>query len=252
MSRRRRYLRFLWSHESFLHRRAVRLANGVLARIPFRLKYALGARLRRGRPPYDLIRPGDVVVQVGAPHDTLRSGRSRAFYFGLFAGPAGRAIVVEPDAASAQALERAARAHGHGNVTVVRAGAWKERTTLRIHVDDRHPASNFTAGSKRYDEQRMRDYRTVEVPAVRLDEALRELGVEAVRLVSITTNGAEREILEGMTGLLGPGAPYVALADTGAYDPAALEAMGYRLLSFDDRGRTFEPTRPEPTESRAR
>jgi FkbM family methyltransferase len=188
-----------------------------------------------------LIRPGDTVVQVGAPHDTLRSGRSRAFYFGLFAGPTGRAIVVEPDEASARALEEASRAHGYGNIRVVRAGAWKERTSIRIFIDDRHPASNFTAGSKQYDDERMRDYRSVEMPAIRIDETLAELGVGPVRLVSITTNGAEREIIEGMSGLIRTAPPYIAIADTGAVETSALEAMGYRLLSHDDRGRTFEP-----------
>ena len=88
----------------------------------------------------------------------------------------------------------------------------------------------------------MRDYRQVEVPAVRLDEALRELGIGSVRLVSITTNGAEREILEGMSGLIKTAPPYIALADTGAVDVSTLEKLGYGLLAYDDRGRTFEPT----------
>lgn len=83
MQLQRRYIRFLWSHEATVHRYAVRLANAVLARLPFSFKYALALWLRRNRAPYTLIRAGDTVVQVGAPHDTLRAGRSRAYHFGL-------------------------------------------------------------------------------------------------------------------------------------------------------------------------
>jgi FkbM family methyltransferase len=228
----------MWSHEAALHRRVVRAANRVLARLPFGFKYGVGLRLRRGRPPYALIRPGDVVVQIGAPHDTLRAGRSRAFYFGLLVGPAGRVIVCEPDAKSAAALQDAARRHGHDNLTVINAGAWNEKTTLRFYIDDAHPASNFTEGAKEYDEKRMQSYRCVEMPAVRLDEVLAGAGVERVRLISITTNGAEREIIEGLGGRL-PDVEYISIADTGVVDPAEFESQGFNLFSYDDRGRTF-------------
>ena len=83
----------------------------------------------------------------------------------------------------------------------------------------------------------------MDVPAVRIDDVLRNLRIAAVRLVSITTNGAEREIIEGMEGLIRTDAPYIALADTGAVKTATLEAHGYRLHSYDDRGRTFESLR---------
>jgi FkbM family methyltransferase len=235
----RRYWRFLWSHEAAVHRYAVRLANAVLRLVPFRAKYFFGMLLRRRRFPYALIRPGDAVVQVGAPRDTLRSGRSRAFYFSLLVGPSGRAVVVEPDAESALAFRAAAARYHVGNVTVIEAGAWSQDTMLRVYVDDAHPASNFTDGAKRYDERRLRDYRIVEVPAVRLDRALARLGIEHIRLISITTNGAEREILGGLSDMLGPRLEYVALADTGAVDERTMEEYGYRPAAHDDRGRTY-------------
>ncbi|MGH7670857.1 MAG: FkbM family methyltransferase, partial [Gemmatimonadaceae bacterium] len=236
-----RYLRFLWSHESGFHRHVVRIANSLLSLVPMRINYAVGAWLRRNRPPYALLRAGDVAVQVGAPHDTLRSGRSRAFYFGLFVGPAGRVVAVEPDAISAAALRHASAAHGHNNITVVERAAWSGDTTLRVFIDDRHPASNFTAGSKAYDDRRMATYRPVDLAATTLDQMARELNLATpVALVSITTNGADREILAGMTELIARGVSYIAIADTGVVHDSDLAAVGYRLLSFDDRGRTYE------------
>ena len=65
-----------------------------MARVPFRLKYAIGQHLRRGRPPYELVRNGSVVVQVGAPRDTLRSGRSRGMHFALRAQGISKVIAT--------------------------------------------------------------------------------------------------------------------------------------------------------------
>ncbi len=244
---RSRYLRFLWSHDSGVHRRVVRVANQLLALVPMRINYAVGAWLRRKRPPYALLRAGDVAVQVGAPHDTLRSGRSRAFYFGVFVGPAGRVVAVEPDAISADALRKASAAHGHDNITVVERAAWSCDTTLRIYIDDRHPAANFTAGSKSYDGRRMASYRHVDLPAATLDQMARELNLATpVTLVSITTNGADREILAGMSELIARGVSYIAIADTGVVRDSDMAALGYRLLSFDDRGRTYERVAAAP------
>ena len=73
------------------------LWNSALKRVPFSLKYAIGRRLRVNRAPYCLIKPGSIVVQIGAARDTLEAGRSRGIYFSLFAGYNGRVIVVEPE-----------------------------------------------------------------------------------------------------------------------------------------------------------
>src|SRR5690349_12910453 len=100
-------LRFRWDHRHPAHRTAVRAANRALASVPLRLKYRAGARLRLGRLPYSLIGPGDVVVQVGAPSDTLHSGRSRGMHMAL-RSVGGRAIVVEPDPGSAEEFRKAA------------------------------------------------------------------------------------------------------------------------------------------------
>ena len=240
----RRYLRFLWSHEADLHRAIVRTVNRILGLVSFRLKYAVGARLRRHRYPYRLTHGGKTVVQVGAPWDTLYSGRSRALYFAIFSGPAGRVIAIEPDEDSAREIERAAGRPGLAPVVVVRKGAWSAPTVLDIYIDPTHPASSFTSGSKDYGERRMQDYRRVQVPADSIDNILDALDTGPVELVSITTNGAEREILTGMRRTIARGLPFIALAETGAVTDLDMRALGYQLHAFDDRGRTYRLTRP--------
>ena len=81
--------KFLWSHQSTLHRTLVRIANQILLIIPFKLKYAVCVNLKKNSPPYSLVK-GAVVVQVGAPFDTLEAGRSRGMIFSHLVGLMGK------------------------------------------------------------------------------------------------------------------------------------------------------------------
>jgi FkbM family methyltransferase len=235
----RKYLRFMWSHESRLHMRAVRIFNAIMHRVPFDLKYRIGRALRAQRAPYVLATPGSVVVQVGAPRDTLMSGRSRAFFFSLFVGPTGRAVVVEPDPESVAAFRESCARKGLSHVSVVDKAAWSESGTLDIYIDDEHPATNFTGAARSYDDDRMSRYRKITLPASTIDDILDELGLAKVDIVSITTNGAELEILRGMRRTLERGVRYIALAETGAVPDTVMSEFGFEPYAFDDRGRTF-------------
>jgi len=238
--RNRQYIKFLWSHDLAIHRYLVRTYNAFSRYIPFSIKYGLGLKLRGKRFPYCLIKPGSVIVQIGAPRDTLLAGRSRGMYFSLLAGANGKVFIIEPDIESATLFEEMLQARGLNNTIVCRFAAWNEKGVLRIYVNDRHPASSFTEGTKNYTGKRLSEFRVVEMPANTVDELIKQSGVERVDLVSITTNGAERKILEGMRGLISSGLPHIALAHTGeAYDKM-MEGFGYELLAHDDRGFTFE------------
>ncbi|UHD15471.1 FkbM family methyltransferase [Thiocapsa bogorovii] len=234
------YWRFLWSHDLWLHRALVRLYYRLARLIPFSVKYFIGRTFRKNRYPYRLVKEGAVVVQIGAPKDTLLAGRSRAMYFSLFAGTSGRVLIVEPDPESEAAFSQIMETHHQTNILLSQMAAWSQAQTLRIYVSDTHPATNFTEGSKQYDEERLKDYRVVELPADTLDSIVRLQGLERVDLVSITTNGAEREILAGMSGLIAAGLPFICLARTGENYEDMMAELGYHLLAHDDRGFTFE------------
>ena len=235
-----RELRFKWSHRSATHRFVTRCINRVLATLPLAVKYASGSILRRYSVPYRLVTDGAVIIQVGAPLDTLHAGRSRGMYLALKSKPGGRAVIVEPDPSSASAFRDAAAQLGLQHVTVLNQGAWHEAGTLRLLVDPSHPATNFTEGCVDYDEDRLADFRSVSIPVAPLDQIVEELGLEQVDLVSITTNGAEREIIRGMKHIIEGGLRYLCLARTGTgYDELAQE-LGFKLHSVDDRGYTYE------------
>ena len=232
-------LRYRWSHRHPLHLAMVRVANRILPWVPFRLKYAVTDLIRGRNLPYRLLGAGSIAIQVGAPRDTLLAGRSRAMAFVRRTRPHGRVLVVEPDAASADEFRRVAERHGMRHVDVVCAGAWFEPTNLTMAVDTNHPAANFTAGCAEYSPDDLAKFRQVTVEALPVDDLVDKVGLGRVHLVSITTNGAEEEILRGLHRTLERDRPYVCLARTSDSYSEVMSNLGYELLSDDDRGFTF-------------
>lgn len=233
-------LRFRWDHRHPVHRRMVRGANKVLAQIPASAKYAAGSAVRRSRLPYSLVHPDSTIVQIGAPSDTLASGRSRGMHFALRSAPLGRAIIIEPDDASRQAFEKMADDLGLHHCQTVPFGAWSHRDKLRFFRNPAHPATNFTAGTTEMLADAEDQYEEVAIEVRSLDEICHDLGVEQIDVLSITTNGAEVPILNGMKQLLKDRAVrYVCIAITGDGLVQEMEARGYKVLGYDDRGYTF-------------
>ena len=95
ITRKRPGIKFLWSHQGAVHRLVVKAVNKVLQAIPFGVKYEVGTLIKRKAVPYPLVK-GKVVLQVGAPFDTLNAGRSRGMYFSRLVGEKGKVLIVEP------------------------------------------------------------------------------------------------------------------------------------------------------------
>ena len=232
--------RFKWSHHHWAHRAAVKIFNRVMRYVPFALKYGIGRSRRVERFPYCLIEPGKTLVQVGAPVDTLGSGRSRAMYFSLFTGKSGKAVIIEPDSASEKMFNTHKSKRDMPQIEFVRSGAWSEQKRLRFYIDPKHPATNFTEGVREYSAEEMAAYELIELDADTIDNILERAGVETPFLVSITTNGAEPEILKGLQRTINAGLPYIALARTGEKYIELMNSYGYELHAHDDRGYTFK------------
>lgn len=226
-----------------LWRMATRPAAALLRSLPEGVLYRAGLRRRRGHMPYAAIRPDDVVFQVGAPADLLAVGRSRAGYFMHLVSGSGRVVVMEPDRDNCREIEAFAARNGLSDrVLVIPAGAWSETTELAFYESKAHPASAVLADLTDASPETMarRGYREIRVPVTTIDAVIAEHGLPAPRLVSLTTNGAELQILDGMKETLAGGAPgFVSLAITGDRYAEAMRALGYVHLADDDRGFTF-------------
>lgn len=218
--------------------------NSLASVFPYSVKYGLANRLKRNKYPYCLLRESDIVVQVGAPRDLLIAGRSRAVHFAQIV-KSGRVIVVEPDPGNCAALKKLIQKRKLGNrVTLVEMGAWSESGELEFLTSPDHPAANVLRSAKEIDPEVMRErnYSVIRVPVSRLDDIVADLGIqpEEIGLVSITVNGAEPQIIEGMDKLISGGLGNIALAETAEGYPEMMESLGYRRVAIDDRGFTFK------------
>jgi FkbM family methyltransferase len=237
----KRLVRFSWSHRLWIHRFLVKCFNQTARFIPFNLKYAIGKSLRKNQFPYKLIQPGSTIVQIGAPSDTLLAGRSRGMYFSLFNGAKGKTVIIEPAETSEQAFKKLAAAKGLKDLIFCKSGAWNKPTNLVFYFDPNHPATNFTEGTVDYDQERLAQFQRVEIPCDTVDNILSKHNIGKVDLLSITTNGAEIEILEGMRETMKQGLDYICLAlheHRGDFKKL-MDEMGYEEFAYDDRGITY-------------
>jgi FkbM family methyltransferase len=207
--------------------------------VPHEIKYGFGLRLRSARLPYSLLQAGSTVVQVGSPCDLLYAGRSRALYFATLVGESGRVLVIEPDNVNARLLREYCKKRGVGNVTVVPLGVWEYSGQVSFYINDSHPASNFVEGVKKYTEKRLKEFRCVKINVDTMDNILEKYSHQDSILISITTNGSEKNILKGMSKTIKTGLPYISLAKTPDNFEKYMENLGYTLLGYDDRGYTF-------------
>ena len=214
--------------------------NAIMRQLPFGLKYAIARVFRKHRAPYRFLRPEDTVVQIGSARDILHAGRSRAVHLS-FCVPRGRVIVVEADHGNCDALREVKDRRGLGNLTVVECGAWSESSELVFLSSPTHPAANLLVEAKELSEQvvNARRYAKQTIKVEALDSILEGLGVTAARLVSITTNGSELKILEGMKKVMSNGCEYISLASTGPGFHEHMASLGYEYIVRDDRGYCF-------------
>lgn len=211
--------------------------------MPDRLKYTAFLANRRRQLPYRLLADGSVAVQVGAPFDTLKSGRSRGFSFAVLTAPRGRTIIVEPEARSGREFRAFASGRGFDHVEVHTMAASDTVGEFELWVDESHPATNFLDGRIDADDEMRNRYEIQQVAARPLADVLDESVVDHVDVLSITTNGAELEIMRGVERWL-PRIRYIAMACTGEDTGDDLEGMlrdaGFSFVGHDDRGFTYE------------
>lgn len=226
-----------------LWRRITLTARMFISKVPANIKYKVGLALRKKRYPYSVIGPGDVAVQLGAPADLLADGRSRAAYFAHLVADSGKLVVMEPDPLNCEKLIAFLKNRKlDGKVIVVPKGGWSSDTQLKFYQSKTHPASAVCVDINEALPQQMedRDYNIITVDVTTIDGVLKEYNLPSPKLVSITTNGAELQILKGMSGLLAENPPeFLSLAIDDSEYSDEMRDIGYKLLANDDRGFTF-------------
>jgi FkbM family methyltransferase len=177
------------------------------------------------------VRPGDVVVDVGAHYGAYTLPLAR------LVGETGQVVAVEPARHACSVLTRNVRINGLGNVRVlpVAAGDQTASGTLHLHGDRSRASLHQTLEVKTGTEQ---------VKVVRLDEVVQP--DRRVSLIKVDVEGYEVKVLQGAEGILSrdrpvvifeylPGMATVAgLPASGAWD--LLRSHGYGMHRVVDTG----------------
>jgi len=175
------------------------------------------------------------VIQVGAPWDILKSGRSRSIHFAYAVGNTGQVFVVEPVEESVTTMRKVADSLDLRCIVQIPFGAWSHRDTLKFLVDPEHPAANLVDEvfvESREDRGSFIE-NSIEVDAIA--SLLEGHRIEQIRVLSLTTNGSELKILDGVGPELLSRTEYVSVID----DPrknTGYDALGFDYFGEDDRG----------------
>lgn len=127
------------------------------------------------------VKTGDVFVDIGA-----HIGK----YSMKFSKVAKTVVAIEPDPENFESLKRNIELNGLKNVIAVRKAAWNRKGTMKFYKGDvkGHGTIKRDCG-----------YGWCEVQTERVDEILNSLGINKVDWIKIDVEGAEYEVLEGLT-----------------------------------------------------
>lgn len=166
-----------------------------------------------------LLRPGDIVVEVGANIGTLTIPMAKAV------GPTGAVVAYEPQRVVHQMLCGNVALNGLGNVIAKHAAASDAQGTLHVPVLDPTKRLNFgDVALERWTEET-----GVKVPAETIDS----LGLTSCRLIKADVQGMEASVLRGAAQTIAAHRPalYIEndLRDRSPTLIALIRSMGYRL-----------------------
>jgi FkbM family methyltransferase len=170
-----------------------------------------------------LLPNGGAFLDVGA----------HAGYFSLLAshrvGPSGRVFAIEPNPRTFTALHHHLTQNAVRNVQAMMCGLADKPGSMVLHMPPSQLDYNTTVLPRA-------DWTRVDVPARRLDDCVREWGIEPIDLMKIDVEGAEPLVLAGGADALARGVVRYAMIEVngprlteGGSGPAALAQTLERL-----------------------
>jgi FkbM family methyltransferase len=131
------------------------------------------------------LRPGDVFVDIGANIGSYTIIASK------LVGTNGKVFAVEPIPSTVKVLNYNIKLNGLRNVIVINKAAYNSNCRLKMKI----PFNSFGLASF-FSKEGIE----VEVDSIRLDEVLAD--VHKIKLIKIDAEGAEYEIIQGLTETL--------------------------------------------------
>lgn len=223
------------SRFSPIHTALRKISYSILWNVPDSLKYTLFSQYLRRVKPYSVVSEGDTVIQVGAPWDILKSGRSRALHFAILVGGSGKVFAVEPVKESIEKMTLMLEKLKIESMTQIKSGAWTHKDTLSFLVDKENPAANIVDDVVKQDRGDLERFSKIEIEVDSLENLLSDQTISTIRLLSLTTNGSEDKIISGLGEKLRARVEYVSVIDD-PRETTVYSDFGFDFFAEDDRG----------------
>ena len=110
-------------------------------------------------------------------------------------GKNGRVISIEPDPDNYQSLRKNIELNNLTNVCALNIACWNKTEELSLSLScDRDKSLSSV-------KERVSNY-SIKVQGMKLDEILKNLGIEHVDIIKIDTEGSEQEVIQGAIGII--------------------------------------------------
>ncbi len=192
------------------YERRVRLPrDAVLVDLPlteeqdFARRYTLMNEVHRRLHPFQLLRPDDHVVHVGFDRVYLPTGQSHPLVMAALLADAGRVVCIDPDPRNTEALAAYVRRHRIANVAIHNRAVWSTEQELEfVFADGWSPMSVAREVAEPVDGEVPRRGTVSRIRAAPLRTVVGDGVWDRITVLSLTTNGAEKEILQACGDLL--------------------------------------------------
>lgn len=141
-------------------------------------------------------------------------------------GDKGLVVAIEPHPENYRTLIENVRINGLNNVIALNIAAWSEESTLRLFVGDEHGhhsvKKDFGLGF-------------INVQAKALDNVLNELKIKRVNFIKVDVEGAELEVLKGLSETLEKYCPIVVVEVLGDLEKVKeyMNGKGYEMKQIN-------------------
>ncbi|TAN34326.1 FkbM family methyltransferase [bacterium] len=228
----------------WLHRHAHRQSVDVVHQSAYRVKLRLDLRDYTQRGMFydayetqelnfmeEVLRPGDVVIDVGANIGLFTLVAARAV------GPSGSVHAFEPVPGNCERLEENVQLNGFTNVRLNKSAVRDRAGTVALAIDAEMARTSGASTSSFFTVTQLADpVREVTAQAETIDDySTREVANRSIRLVKIDVEGSEPAVLAGMSDVLKSHRVDVLMLEVSLY---GLARSGSRILDVVEPLRT--------------
>ena len=206
--------------------------------IPHRTKYEIVSKWYRRYSPFNLVKKGDSIIQVGASGRLCELGRSQPVIYSTLVGNEGEVNVFEVLPENVEGLRQYIEQNEITNIRCYNIGIWNMADVIEFSSPYRMSTGSIIKKVRPEMENKFETSRSFNVDSI--DNLLKDKGIKKVDMINITINGAEPEAIEGARNTIMKYKPIICMPYPDRNDEKVkneLEKIGYKI--FEDYMRLY-------------